>query len=148
MKATFDLNKLTYIELYDMMDALSKGEIETAYSFVAKIISSWESPMQINPESIMSLDVETSAALVREAIAFVNARMEAEYDYSLPVFLSKWNTRRFLDFNKALKERDIKKVAAMLPEVVQINQPISAADGINGVKAISSAYGRVIAAKN
>lgn len=144
----FDLSRITYQKMFELIDLLSKGKIEEAYGIVSAMIVSWPYSAPISADSIMELSVEQGASLIQQAVAFINSEMEAPYDFSIPVFLHKWTTRRFLEFNKALQERDIPKVVALLPEVTVVKTPVLATEGIKAVKAINTAYGNVIAAKN
>jgi hypothetical protein len=145
---TFDLNRITYVKMFELIENLSKGNIEQAYGDVAALVVSWPYNAPISADSILELSVEQGASLIQQAVSYINAEMEAAYDMSVPVFLHKWTTRRFLDFNKALRERDIQKVVALLPEVTIVKSPVSAVEGIKAVKAINTAYGNAIAAKN
>ena len=148
------LDNWMYKDYIDFVRSFSNSETETSYRLAQKLIGSWDYDADLNdPDAFLDLSVEDSTNVVHTVLEQVQLLSE-DIDHSgITVDMSKWTTRRFLDFDKARVAGNMRLVNKMMAEVVTVEgepfpeEPLFVL-GAQAMAAILAAYTKMISGKN
>lgn len=142
----------SYADYNIFLDAILSGNLTAQYEMGDKLLVSWdyETPFE---EGIMGLGVEDGAEVLRTIHETLRAVAEDIDTDDVVVNFSRWNTKRFLEFQAASAANNYHKVERMLREVTSVenadpDEELSFQDGAKMMKALTDTYKRLITGKN
>lgn len=154
-KIRMALDNWSYDDFVKFRQASVDGDTRTTYRLAERLIVSWDFAVSLDKEDpLLDLPLEDSAEVLRTVQnALTDYAENIETDH-VKVDFSKWNTRRFLEFNDDLSNSRTKKVEKALheicnhPDVLSSNKPLTFREGIEMVGAVRKAYSKLISGKN
>lgn len=148
------MDNWTYRDFVDFTEAYQSGNLRPAYRLAENLIVSWDYDVSLDePEALELLPVEESSEVLRTILTALGNFVETLDTSPVKVSFKKWNTKRFLDFNEARRDKNMPKIEQMVHEVAQLDglnpaDPLPFVEGTMVLKAIQEAYQRVLQGKN
>ncbi|HEB28832.1 hypothetical protein LCGC14_1174340 [marine sediment metagenome] len=142
----------SYADFNAFLEAILSGDLTAQYEMGDRLLIGWdyETPFE---EGIMALSVEDGAEVLRTIHETLRAVAEDIDTEDVVVSFSKWNTKRFLEFQAASAANNHRKVERMLREVTSVegvapDEELSFQDGAKMMKALTDTYKGLITGKN
>lgn len=148
------LKNWTWQDAQNFINSFSEGNTEEGYRLAQKLIVSWDYDADLNnPDAFLDLPLNEANEILKTVYENITAFSETIETGEATVYLDRWTTRRFIEFNKAVQDKKHAKVESMLCEVVELNgkpvkPPLSFDDGAIMMKALIDSYQRSITGKN
>ena len=149
-----DLDQWSYHEFNKFMaSAVGKEDANIKFDLADKILVSWsyETPIE---EGIFALpNLEESLLVVAAIFNKINDFVEVVDTEGVDLDLTKWNLKRYQDFNTARQEGSHLRVEKMMHEVAKLTGtdpevPLTALQGSRMMRAVSDAITKAIQGKN
>jgi len=147
---TLDFGRWTYSELLRYMTAMSKGKIEDIFELSLKVIVTSNLIKRSSTDPFGDLPLPDSTAILRFIGEQLGLLIENINLADYPVNLSRWNTRKYLQWEQVVRGGDAIAIQQWLREVVdygetpaqvgQVLPELSAVDGAAGMRAVGEAY--------
>lgn len=152
MKIKIFLDNWSYEDFKNYIEAMRSGDLTTQYDLAGRLLVGWEYSVPFS-EGIMALGMVEGAEVLKTVRDMLNALAEDINIDDVVIDFSAWDTRRFLEFDRAASKGQTAKVERMLHEVASIpgvskNEPLAFQDGAKMMKAVQEAYKKLITGKN
>ncbi|HEB28920.1 hypothetical protein LCGC14_2881710 [marine sediment metagenome] len=152
IKIRMFVDNWSYNDFNTFLEAVTSGDITVQYEMADKLLIGWdyETPFE---EGIMGLSVADGAEVLRTILETLQTVAEDLDIDDVTVDFSKWNTKRFLEFQTVRGAANHRKVERMLREVTSVegllaDEELSFQDGAKMMKALTETYKRLITGKN
>lgn len=148
------LDRWTYRDYISFANAMNEGDSRKSYALAEQLIVSWDYDIPLDSDNpIGKLSVAEGARVVRTVLDTLNDFVENISIEDVTVNFDKWTTARFLEFDDARRNQQVRKVEAMLFEIASMpgassDEPLSFVHGSAMIKAVNEAYKRLISGKN
>lgn len=153
-KVRFNINNWTYEDFVNFTNAIRVGDNDVLFDLAAQIIVGWDYDIDLSsPEPLMALGVIESGRVIGSIFDTINKASEDVSTEGVIVDFSKWNTRRFLEFDKLRRESKTRKAEEMMFEIVKIDgwnskeDRLSFIDGSRAIKAVNEEYKKLVTGK-
>lgn len=153
-KVRFNINNWTYEDFIRFTNAIRNGDNDTLFELAAQIIIGWDYPVDLaSPEPLMELGMVESGRVIGSIFDTINKASEDVSTEGVVVDFSKWNTRKFLEFDQLRREGKTRKAEEMMFEIVKIDgwdnkeDRLSFINGSRAVKAVNEQYKKLVTGK-
>lgn len=163
-KVTLNPDKLTFVEIMTLMDALTTGQLASMYDLAQKAVVSWSYPYDINEAgAILKLGIVESGKVINtvvttlgdyvERVASSNGANDVVVDWNgieRDGVKVAWDTMSFVKWADLERAKKWKQAEAMMIQVADLNGstlPLKATEGLLMKTAIQQAYADAIQGK-
>lgn len=155
MSLVVDVNKITYLEYSEALDALQvKNDFLESAKGLLKAVVAWDLPVEVGIEGFGTIPFPDAAPVLTEIVKLITEQLELVDLSQYQVNMRGWTYIQFHEFNEAQKAKNFNKVLGMLSSISSRNgQPLnfetlSVADGNAITRVGTDLIGKVFAAKN